>query len=153
MASSVSSECAFSQGGITISKCHNHLKGDIVEALQCVKCALHHDLLFHEPGPSSSTEGALEDSDIEMDANEKLSDVEDGDEEGWDALLEGDEDFIESDADSMITWAAAQAKAKPKPAVTGGFGLAWNFCKPKLSEARPKLWLLSQAGPEHHYLL
>jgi hypothetical protein len=77
-------------------------KGDIVEALQCVKCALRHDLLFREPGPSSSTEEALEDSDIETDANEKLSDVEDGDEEGWDALLEGDEDFVESDADSMM---------------------------------------------------
>lgn len=37
-----------------------------------------------------------------MDANEKLSDVEDGDEKGWDALLEGDEDFVESDADSMM---------------------------------------------------
>ena len=33
MALSVSSEHAFSQGGITISKCCNHLKGDIVEAL------------------------------------------------------------------------------------------------------------------------
>ena len=102
MASSVSSEHAFSQGGITISKRRNRLKGDIVEALQCVKCALRHDLLFREPGPSSSTEEALEDSDIEMDANEKLSDVEDGDEEGWDALLEGDEDFVGSDADSMM---------------------------------------------------
>jgi hypothetical protein len=25
------------------------------------------------------------------------------------------------------TWAAAQARAEPKPAVTGGFGPAWNF--------------------------
>ncbi|KAG1829283.1 hypothetical protein EV424DRAFT_1535895 [Suillus variegatus] len=48
------------------------------------------------------------------------------------------------------TWAAAQAKAEPKPAITGGFGLAWNFRKPKPSEARPKPWLLSQAGLEHH---
>ncbi|KIK33711.1 hypothetical protein CY34DRAFT_32916, partial [Suillus luteus UH-Slu-Lm8-n1] len=37
MAASVSSEQAFSQGGITISKRRNRLKGDIVEALQCVK--------------------------------------------------------------------------------------------------------------------
>ncbi|KIK31598.1 hypothetical protein CY34DRAFT_39380, partial [Suillus luteus UH-Slu-Lm8-n1] len=34
MTSSVSSERAFSQGGITISKRWNRLKGDIVEALQ-----------------------------------------------------------------------------------------------------------------------
>jgi hypothetical protein len=100
MASSVSSERAFSQGSITISKRRNHLKGDIVEALQCIKCALCHDVLFREPGPSSSTEEALEDLDTESDTNdsEKLSDAED---EGWDALLEGDEDLIESDSDFM----------------------------------------------------
>jgi hypothetical protein len=45
---------------------------------------------------------------------------------------------------------STQARAEPKPAVTGGFGLAWNFCKPKPSEARPKLQLSSQARPEHH---
>lgn len=37
------------------------------------------------------------------------------------------------------TWVMAQARAKPKLAVTGGFDLAYIFCKPKLSEARPKL--------------
>jgi len=40
MSSSVSSERAFSQGGITISKRRSCLKGDIVEALQCIKCAI-----------------------------------------------------------------------------------------------------------------
>ncbi|EIW85302.1 hypothetical protein CONPUDRAFT_23190, partial [Coniophora puteana RWD-64-598 SS2] len=34
---SVSSECAFSSGGITISKWCNHFKGDIVEALQVLR--------------------------------------------------------------------------------------------------------------------
>ena len=57
MSLSVSSERAFSQGGITISKCRNCLKGDIVEALQCIKCAIRHDLLFREPAPSSILEG------------------------------------------------------------------------------------------------
>ena len=38
MESSVLGEHAFSQGGITISKCHSCLEGDIVEALQCIKC-------------------------------------------------------------------------------------------------------------------
>jgi hypothetical protein len=96
MASSISSERAFSQGGITISKCHNRLKGDIVEALQCVKCALFHDLLFCEPGPSSSVEEEPDEYDIEMVPNKKLSD--DDDEEGWEALfLEEDEDDSESD--------------------------------------------------------
>ncbi|KIK33277.1 hypothetical protein CY34DRAFT_57066, partial [Suillus luteus UH-Slu-Lm8-n1] len=37
MSSSVSSERAFSQVGITVTKRRNRLKGDIVEALQIVK--------------------------------------------------------------------------------------------------------------------
>ena len=56
MLSSVSSERAFSQGGITINKRRNRLKGDVVEALQCVKCGIRHDLLFREPAPSSILE-------------------------------------------------------------------------------------------------
>lgn len=60
MASSVSSERAFSHGGITISKRRSRLKGDIVEAIQCVKCAIRTDLLFREPGPCSTTEAELD---------------------------------------------------------------------------------------------
>ncbi|KAG2108121.1 hypothetical protein BD769DRAFT_1675381 [Suillus cothurnatus] len=77
---------------------HRYGAGDIIEALQYIKCALCHDVLFRDPGPSSSTEEALKDLDTESDTNdsEKLSDAED---EGWDALLEGDEDLIESDSD------------------------------------------------------
>ncbi|KAG1723058.1 hypothetical protein EDB19DRAFT_1764870 [Suillus lakei] len=78
MVSSVSSKCAFSQGGITISKCHNRLKGDIVEALQCIKCAIHHNLLFCEPGPSSLIEDELDEFEIEEESGEK-SEVEDED--------------------------------------------------------------------------
>ncbi|KAG2108894.1 uncharacterized protein F5147DRAFT_798845 [Suillus discolor] len=48
------------------------------------------------------------------------------------------------------TRAMAQARAGPKPAVICGFGPAWIFCRPEPSEARPKLRLLGQAGPEHH---
>ncbi|KAF8810909.1 hypothetical protein BYT27DRAFT_7279074 [Phlegmacium glaucopus] len=33
----------------------------------------------------------------------------------------------------------------------GGFGLAQVFVRPEPAEARPKPWLLGQAGPEHHY--
>jgi hypothetical protein len=59
----VSSERAFLQGGITISKHQSYLKGDIVEALQCIKCAIHHDLLFHKVGPSSVEEEKYDDVD------------------------------------------------------------------------------------------
>ena len=48
MASSVSSERAFSSAGITISKRRNRLKGDIVEALQGLKCLIRKNLLFRE---------------------------------------------------------------------------------------------------------
>jgi hypothetical protein len=46
MASSASSERAFSSAGITISKRQNRLKADIVEALQFLKCAFRRDLVF-----------------------------------------------------------------------------------------------------------
>jgi hypothetical protein len=97
MAASVSSERAFSQGGIMITKWCNQLKGDIVEALQCVKCSLRNELIFQEPGPSSLTEEVSEDSKHETDGLE----VEPADDEpGWDTLILGEEDS-ESDVDSV----------------------------------------------------
>jgi hypothetical protein len=106
MSSSVSSERAFSQGGITISKRRNRLKGDIVEALQCVKCAIRHDLLFREPAPSSI---------LEAEINGDSRDSEDGEDdgegsdtgEGWDDLLMEDEDdgalTVGMDTDGALT--------------------------------------------------
>jgi hypothetical protein len=92
MSSSVSSERAFSQGGITISKLRSCLKGDIVEALQCIKCAIRSDLLFPVPAPSSAFE-----ADVNDDGEDTLQENEDGegsyiDEEGWDEILLEDED-------------------------------------------------------------
>ena len=60
MGSSVSSERAFSAAGITISKCRNRLKADIVEALQFLKALICADLLYREPMPSSVLEEELE---------------------------------------------------------------------------------------------
>jgi len=60
MASSVSSERAFSAAGITISKRRNRLKGDIVEALQCLKCLYHQDLIFREVITCSEEEDILD---------------------------------------------------------------------------------------------
>jgi hypothetical protein len=56
MSLSVLSKRAFSQGGITIMKLRSCLKGDIVEALQCLKCAIKNDILLLEPAPSSMLE-------------------------------------------------------------------------------------------------
>ena len=94
MASSVSSERAFSQGGITITKRRNHLKGDIVEALQCVKCGICYDLLFCEPPPSSALETEL---DSESEDGEGLEAVED---ESWDSMLLDDDDDDMADDES-----------------------------------------------------
>jgi len=77
MASLVLSEQAFSSVGITISKCHNCRKGDIVEALQFLKCLIHHKLVFHAD-PSVSLEGDEdEDEDIlTQDGSQLFSDAE-----------------------------------------------------------------------------
>lgn len=108
MASSVSSERAFSQGGITISKRCNRLKGDIVEALQCLKCAIRHDLLFQEAALSSAVEEELEELDtglIDVDPGPSEDEIE---ESGWDDILlvedkDGNTEYegdIESDTDT-----------------------------------------------------
>lgn len=96
MSSSVSSERAFSQGGITISKRRNRLKGDIVEALQCLKCAIQHDLIFREPGPSSLVESEeFDDSELEADSEERTGDVIADEEDAWDALISDDDEVSE----------------------------------------------------------
>ena len=97
MSSSVSSERAFSQGGITISKSRNRLKGDIVEALQCVKCAIRHDLLFREPPPSSILEGddTSDNEQEDVSTGRELAgsgDESDIEESSWDGLLIEDDD-------------------------------------------------------------
>jgi hypothetical protein len=83
MGSSVLSERAFLLASITISKCRNWLQGNIVEALQFIKCLLHTDLIFHEPQPLSilkdELEGVVEDDN---DPN-----WEDEDPSGWDDLF------------------------------------------------------------------
>lgn len=72
MATSVSSERAFSSAGITVTKRRNRLKGDIVEALQVLKSAFRDCLFFFQAGPASVTE-------MELD---EFEDHEDGDEPG-----------------------------------------------------------------------
>jgi hypothetical protein len=101
MSSSVSSERAFSQGGITINKRRNRLKGDIVEALQCVKCAIRHDLLFREPGPSSILEAEMDDAQGEgLEGNLEEGEGGSETESAWDdMLIEDDEAAMDVDSD------------------------------------------------------
>jgi hypothetical protein len=83
MATSVSSKCAFSLSAITISKRHSCLTGNVVKALQCLKCFIQRDLLFHElQDPSVLSEyGNEEDllSSQEDEDLEKPDDLDDSD--------------------------------------------------------------------------
>ena len=95
ISSSVLSECAFSQDGITISKSCNCLKNNIVEALQCIKCAIWHDLLFQKSAPSSISEDSEKTGDQDLDnagAEGDLRDIEESDvkNSSWDELLTKD---------------------------------------------------------------
>jgi hypothetical protein len=92
MVSSVSSERAFSSAGITISKHRNRLKGDIVEALQFLKCLIHRDLLFRVPE-------ALVDNDEHQEVEREVHAEDDGQpaENGgsWDIFVDDDPDNYE----------------------------------------------------------
>jgi hypothetical protein len=87
MASSVSSERAFSSAGITISKRRNRLKGDIVKALQCLKCMIRKNLIFRED-PTSTIAKEIEDlEDVPENAHAELKP-----ESSWDEILLLDEE-------------------------------------------------------------
>jgi hAT family C-terminal dimerisation region len=92
MASSISSEHAFSSAGLTLSKHHNRLKGDIVEALQCLKCMYHNDLIFWEVIVATEEEEELEDMDSELAAD--ISVIDEG--FTWDQLLVDDENMYDN---------------------------------------------------------
>lgn len=86
MASSTSSERAFSSAGITISKRRNRLRADIVEALQFLKCAIRKDLLYKKV--------ELVDDDLE-ETEEDGTQVE----LGWDQVLE---DSLDMEDDNTV---------------------------------------------------
>jgi hypothetical protein len=87
MASSVSSERAFSSAGITISKRRNRLKKDIVEALQCLKCMYHNDLIFRDVITASEEVKDMEQHPLlYMDVDTNIAE----DNSSWDDII-GDE--------------------------------------------------------------
>jgi len=94
MASSVSSERTFSSTGITISisKWRNRLKGNIIKALQTLKCLFHHDLIFWEVSHSSVIEKELDGEeivDVDIDSGEAFGQ---GKWFSWDKPLADDRD-------------------------------------------------------------
>ena len=96
MGSSISSEHAFSAAGITITKCQNHLHGDIVEVLQFLKCLIRMDLIFREVVSQSALEWEMENVE-EDDGSPGWEDVPDG--QAWDTLVIDDDDELEPSAD------------------------------------------------------
>jgi hAT family C-terminal dimerisation region len=77
MASSVSSERAFSAAGMTITKRRNRLKADVVEALQVLRFMFQRDLIFREPAPTSVLEAELEMELVGKDGDILLSEESD----------------------------------------------------------------------------
>ena len=75
MASSVSSERAFSSAGITICKQRNCLDADIVEALQCLKALIQQDLMVREVASLTDDEEDLDFMD-EQAANQDSTAIE-----------------------------------------------------------------------------
>jgi hAT family C-terminal dimerisation region len=80
MSSSVSSERAFSQGAITITKRRNRLKGDIVEALQCLKSGIKNDAFLQDPVKLEVCESEDEQTDTDNFSLDGIF-IEDDDEE------------------------------------------------------------------------
>ena len=103
MASSTSSERAFSSAGITIGKHHNQLKPDIIEALQYLKSTIHHSLLFCE-SPSSFVEQKFYGAELATDAARGDSETAHGAEGNlstWDELIEDNDGDDEALGDSF----------------------------------------------------
>ncbi|KAF8812876.1 hypothetical protein BYT27DRAFT_7272452, partial [Phlegmacium glaucopus] len=86
----VSSECVFSSASITLSKCRNQLQGDIVEALQFLKCAFCCDLIFHEVYAVKEEETLLD-----HDGGAGTASKDDG--VSWEELFIESSDISESD--------------------------------------------------------
>lgn len=104
MASSVSSERAFSSAGITICKGRSRVKPDIIEALQFMKCIYHPELLFREePSTAFETEESFESTGDAVKGERGA-----GKENGWDDFvgdLQDDEGFHDIDGDDVFVQA------------------------------------------------
>ena len=94
MASSVSSERAFSSAGITITKRRNRLDGDIVEALQFLKSMIHQDLMVRDFLTVAEEENELDflDGQPSNQDNIPIDIVDAGEDIYWERLSDDDGD-------------------------------------------------------------
>lgn len=93
MASSVSSKRAFLSAGITLSKQHNRLQVDIVEALQFLKCLFYHDLIFREVRTFTEEEIFLDQDVGVLESDDTAKEL------SWEELWIDANDIAESDTE------------------------------------------------------
>ena len=101
MASSVSSERAFSSAGITLSKRRNRLQGDIVEALQFMKCLYNQDLIFREVCTMAEEEVILDDEALKSGDVAKSDHAKSEGSSSWEDNIIVD-DIAESDTEVVL---------------------------------------------------
>ena len=75
--------------------------------LQCVKCAIRHDLLYREPGPSSILEAEINNDGDDGGDSDGINSDDDGEGsevEGWDDLLleEEEDDSLTAEMDTDV---------------------------------------------------
>jgi hypothetical protein len=110
-----------------ISKHWNQLKGDVVEALQCLKRPLWNDLMFRQPEVEDVSD------------NDSGSDSDLDDEQGWDNFISEDDEDDGFDADNE----REQLQ----------YLIYLDFCSPLCATQKKYLkpWPRpSQARPTHH---
>jgi len=155
MASSVSSERVFSSAGITISKRRSRLKADVVEALQCLKCMLRHELIFREPAPCSAIKTSLDDeaeSEILFGMTFYLR-MTNKQQNNLTTMNSNTTAIVRSSQRSIKLPAKpgpepSQAWAKPKPWKWAGLEVLQSPSPHKPSPS-PGFW--AKPGPAHHY--
>ena len=104
MASSVSSERAFSLAGITICKRRNRLDADIAKSLQCLKSFILQDLMVWDVVSIAEEEQDLDDADGQL-VNQDTTAIEvvdAGDELSWGVDGNGVADTGGNDMDIYI---------------------------------------------------
>lgn len=72
-----------------------------MKAHQCLKCAIHHDLLFREAGSTSRSEQDIQEPESEEEEEANIPDaMEDKFEAvGWDGLFLDDDEEVDADYD------------------------------------------------------
>ena len=92
MALSVPSDRTFLSAGITISKHPNWLKDNIIEALECIKCLLHCNFIFHSTIILEQIENKLKNVEVDEELEEFREIVAESEGFTWDNLLDDKEE-------------------------------------------------------------